>query len=106
MTTAAVVRQTVVAMPRLRTAMPSTFCPGCHYGIISRLLCEVMEEMGIAGKTIGLVSAGCYVMMPFFIDIDWVSALHGRAPAVATGVKRTRPDAVVLSLQGDGDLGA
>jgi 2-oxoglutarate ferredoxin oxidoreductase subunit beta len=106
MTNGTPVKEEVVSTPKLRTDVPYTFCPGCHYGIVGRLLCEVIEEMGIGGKTVGLVSAGCYVMMPSFIDIDWVSALHGRAPAVATGIKRTAPDLVVVSLQGDGDLGA
>ncbi len=79
------------------------FCPGCGHGIINRLVAEVLDELGVADNTIGVVAVGCACLMMDTFGVDWVQAQHGRAPAVATGVKRCRPDKVVLSYQGDGD---
>lgn len=97
----------IVGRPSLRTMAPSTYCPGCHYGIITRVICESLEELGIAGRAIGLAGVGCsYGSKPLHIDVDWISCPHGRAPAMATAIKRIHPDAIVFTAQGDGDLGA
>ncbi|MDY7034133.1 MAG: thiamine pyrophosphate-dependent enzyme [Thermodesulfobacteriota bacterium] len=97
----------ITGRPALRTIMPGMYCPGCHYGIITRAMCEVIEELGIAGKAIGLAGVGCsFGGAPMTIDVDWTSCPHGRAPAMATAIKRINPDAFVFTVQGDGDLGA
>ena len=97
----------ITGRPKLRTVSPGMYCPGCHYGIIGRAICEVIEELGIEGKSIGLAGVGCsFGGKPMTIDIDWASCPHGRAPAMATAIKRIHPDAVVFTVQGDGDLGA
>ena len=97
----------VSGRPKLRIPFPGMFCPGCHYGIIMRIICEVLEELGIEGKSIGLAGVGCsFGGAPISIDIDWSSCPHGRAPAMATAIKRIHPDSIVLTVQGDGDLGA
>jgi 2-oxoglutarate ferredoxin oxidoreductase subunit beta len=82
------------------------FCPGCHHGTIHRLVAEAMDEFGVQQRTIGVASVGCSVFLYGYFDIDVVEAPHGRAPAVATGVKRARPDSFVFTYQGDGDLAA
>ncbi|WP_298272069.1 thiamine pyrophosphate-dependent enzyme [Geobacter sp.] len=82
------------------------FCPGCHHGTFHRLVAEAMDESGVQGRTIGVASVGCSVFLYGYFDIDVVEAPHGRAPAVATGVKRARPDSFVFTYQGDGDLAA
>jgi 2-oxoglutarate/2-oxoacid ferredoxin oxidoreductase subunit beta len=82
------------------------FCPGCHHGTIHRLVAEAMDASGVQGKTIGVASVGCSVFLYSYFAIDVVEAPHGRASAVATGVKRARPDAFVFTYQGDGDLAA
>ncbi len=97
----------VTGRPGLRLQSLGMYCPGCHYGIITRVICEVIEELGVAGKAIGLAGVGCsFGGAPMTIDIDWTSCPHGRAPAMATAIKRIYPDAMVLTVQGDGDLGA
>jgi 2-oxoglutarate ferredoxin oxidoreductase subunit beta len=97
----------VTGRPDLRLLSLGMYCPGCHYGIITRVICEVIEELGVAGKAIGLAGVGCsFGGAPMTIDIDWTSCPHGRAPAMATAIKRIYPDAMVLTVQGDGDLGA
>ena len=83
-----------------------TYCPGCGHGVANRLLAESIEEMGIAGDTIGVCYVGCGGMMYDFFNIDYAFPLHGRSPAVATGIKRVRPDKIVIGYQGDGDLAA
>lgn len=85
---------------------PTTYCPGCGHGIVHRVLAEVLEELGLGGKTILVGSVGCSVFAYDFLALDSVESPHGRAAAVATGVKRYRPDKVVLTYQGDGDLAA
>ena len=85
---------------------PTTYCPGCGHGIVHRLLAEVLEELGLGAKTILVGSVGCSVFAYDFLALDSVESPHGRAAAVATGVKRYRPDKVVLTYQGDGDLAA
>jgi len=82
------------------------FCPGCHHGTIHRLVAEAMDESGVQGRSIGVASVGCSVFLYSYFDIDVVEAPHGRASAVATGVKRARPDCFVFTYQGDGDLAA
>ncbi|MEN9443743.1 MAG: hypothetical protein RIS47_633 [Bacteroidota bacterium] len=83
-----------------------SFCPGCGHGVIHRLLMEVIEEMDITEQTIGVAPVGCSVLAYDFMDIDMQGAAHGRASAVATGIKRVFPDKFVFSYQGDGDLAA
>ena len=80
------------------------YCPGCTYGIIHRLVAEVLEELGVLGDTIGVVPVGCSVLAYNYFNCDVQEAAHGRAPACATGVKRVHPDKVVFTYQGDGDL--
>ena len=80
------------------------YCPGCTHGIIHRLVAEVIDELGIEGKTIGVAPVGCAVLAYEYFACDMIEAAHGRAPAVATGVKRAMPDKVVFTYQGDGDL--
>lgn len=82
------------------------YCPGCTHGIIHRLICEVIDEMSIEGDTIGICPVGCSVMAYDYFNCDMIEAPHGRAPAVATGVKRALPDKYVFTYQGDGDLAA
>ncbi|MEI6139722.1 MAG: thiamine pyrophosphate-dependent enzyme [Mariniphaga sp.] len=82
------------------------YCPGCSHGVVHRLIGEVIEEMGIQDQTIGVSPVGCAVFAYKYIDIDWHEAAHGRAPAVATGIKRVMPEKYVFSYQGDGDLAA
>jgi 2-oxoglutarate ferredoxin oxidoreductase subunit beta len=82
------------------------YCPGCGHSIAHRLVAEVIDELGIRGKTIGVPPAGCAVLAYFYFDIDMIEAQHGRGPATATGLKRSLPDRVVFSYQGDGDLAA
>ncbi len=82
------------------------YCPGCSHGIVHRLVAECLDELGIAGKTIGVEPVGCAVTAHEYFNFDIVQAAHGRAPAVATGIKRSLPDRVVFTYQGDGDLAA
>ncbi|MFY9116041.1 MAG: thiamine pyrophosphate-dependent enzyme [Bacteroidales bacterium] len=80
------------------------YCPGCSHGVVHKLLAEVIEEMDIQDKTIGISPVGCAVFAYKYIDIDWQQAAHGRAPALATATKRLYPDKYVVAYQGDGDL--
>lgn len=80
------------------------YCPGCTHGVAHRLIAEVIAEMGIRERMIGVASVGCSVFAYNYFDFDWVQSPHGRAPAMATGVKRTLPDRVVMTYQGDGDM--
>ncbi|MFO8234739.1 MAG: thiamine pyrophosphate-dependent enzyme [Bacteroidales bacterium] len=82
------------------------YCPGCGHGVVHRLIMEVVEEMNIQEKTIGIAPVGCSVLAYNYMDIDMHEAAHGRAPALATGIKRTMPDKYVFTYQGDGDLAA
>lgn len=82
------------------------YCPGCHHGIIHRLVAEVIEELGVLDDTILVEPVGCSVLAHNYFNVDTIQAAHGRAPAVATAVKRVHPDAVVFTYQGDGDLSA
>jgi 2-oxoglutarate ferredoxin oxidoreductase subunit beta len=82
------------------------YCPGCTHGIIHRLVAETIDELGIEGRTVGVAPVGCAVLAYNYFACDMVEAAHGRAPAVATGLKRARPDNIVFTYQGDGDLAA
>ena len=82
------------------------YCPGCPHGIVHRLVAEVIDELGIEGDTIGVAPVGCSVFAYNYFECDMQEAAHGRAPAVATGIKRARPDKIVFTDQGDGDLAA
>ncbi len=90
--------------PQALTDAITNYCPGCSHGIVQRLVAEVIDELGIEGKTIGVCPVGCSVMAYDFYACDMVQAAHGRAPAVATGLKRVLPEGVVFAYQGDGDL--
>lgn len=95
-----------VAFSRPESLLPvvTNYCPGCTHGIVQRLVAECMDEMGIEGKTVGVAPVGCSVMCYDFFSCDMIEASHGRAPAVATAVKRVHPDDMVFAYQGDGDL--
>ncbi|MBQ2929675.1 MAG: 2-oxoglutarate oxidoreductase [Clostridia bacterium] len=90
--------------PKALTDAPLHYCPGCTHGIIHRLVAEAIDSLGIAGDTIGVASVGCSVFTYNYFNVDMVQAAHGRAPAVATGVKRADPSKIVFTYQGDGDL--
>ncbi len=83
-----------------------SYCPGCTHGIIHRLVAEALDELNIEGKAIGVAPVGCSVFAYEFFNCDMIQAPHGRAPAVATGIKRSKPDCIVFTYQGDGDLAA
>jgi 2-oxoglutarate ferredoxin oxidoreductase subunit beta len=83
-----------------------SYCPGCGHGTTHRLIMEVIEEMGIQSQVVGVAPVGCSVLAYDFMDVDWLQAPHGRAPAVATGLKRVMPDKFIFTYQGDGDLAA
>jgi 2-oxoglutarate ferredoxin oxidoreductase subunit beta len=80
------------------------YCPGCTHGVIHRLIAEVIDELGIRGRTVGIAPVGCAVLAYNYFTFDFQEAAHGRAPAMATGIKRVRPDLMVFTYQGDGDL--
>ncbi|MDE6457188.1 MAG: 2-oxoglutarate oxidoreductase, partial [Muribaculum sp.] len=96
----------VYSRPRLMTENTMHYCPGCSHGVVHKLVAEVVEELGLEDKTIGVAPVGCAVFAYNYIDIDWIEAAHGRAPAIATAVKRLQPDKMVFTYQGDGDLAA
>ncbi|MHC4601435.1 MAG: thiamine pyrophosphate-dependent enzyme, partial [Planctomycetota bacterium] len=80
------------------------YCPGCTHGVIHRLLAEVLDELGVRERTVGVGPVGCSVLIYNYINTDFLEAAHGRAPAFATGIKRARPDLIAFTYQGDGDL--
>lgn len=86
------------------TELPTHYCPGCTHGVAHRLVAEVLDEMGVLGETIGVAPVGCSVFAYWYFDCDFVEAAHGRAPAMATGIKRVLPEKIVFTYQGDGDL--
>ena len=94
----------VYAKPKLITDNVMHYCPGCSHGTVHKLIAEVIEEMGLEEKTVGVSPVGCSVFAYNYIDIDWIEAAHGRALAVATAVKRLHPGNLVFTYQGDGDL--
>ncbi len=96
----------VFKKPHALCEVQEHYCPGCGHGIVHRLVAEVIDELGIEGKTIGVAPVGCSVFAYNYFECDMQEAAHGRAPAVATGIKRVNPDNVVFTYQGDGDLAA
>ena len=96
----------VYTKPKLMNDNPMHYCPGCSHGVIHKLIAEVIEEMGMEENTIGVSPVGCAVFAYNYIDIDWEEAAHGRAPAIATAIKRLNPSKMVFTYQGDGDLAA
>ena len=99
-----VIEEQVYNRPDSFVDVSTHYCPGCTHGTAHRLIAEVIDEMGLKGKTIGVASVGCSVFAYNYFDLDFVQAPHGRAPAMATGVKRVLPERVVFTYQGDGDL--
>jgi 2-oxoglutarate/2-oxoacid ferredoxin oxidoreductase subunit beta len=104
MATLAIPENLVCQRPEAFTDVSTHYCPGCTHGVAHRLIAEVLDEMGLVEKTIGVAPVGCSVFAYNYFDIDFVEAAHGRAPAMATGIKRVLPDRVVFTYQGDGDL--
>lgn len=99
-------RRLIYGHPSLLAERPTHYCPGCGHGIIHRLIAELLDELHLGPTTIGVASVGCSVFAYDYLGIDFVESPHGRAPAVATGVRRAKPDAFVFTYQGDGDLAA
>ena len=85
---------------------PMHYCPGCGHSVVHRLIMEVVDELDIRGKTVGVAPVGCSVFAYNYLNVDMQQAAHGRATAVATGIKRVLPDRIVFTYQGDGDLAA
>lgn len=96
----------VYAKPELMNDNEMHYCPGCSHGVVHKLIAEIIDEMGLRDKTIGIAPVGCAVFAYNYLDIDWQEAAHGRAPALATAVKRLLPEKMVFTYQGDGDLAA
>lgn len=96
----------IAGRPELLADRSTHYCPGCGHGVVHRLVADLLGELRLAERTIAVAPVGCAVFAYDYIDVDWIEAPHGRAPAVATGVRRVRPDAFVLVYQGDGDLAA
>lgn len=96
----------VFTRPRALSAQTTHYCPGCTYGIVHRLIAQALDDHAVTGRTVGVASVGCTVLAYDYFDCDFQQASHGRAPAVATGIRRALPEAVVFTLQGDGDLAA
>ncbi len=95
-----------IIRPACIKASPNTFCPGCLHSMAIKLISETLEELGLVDKTILTIAVGCGTMSMNVFNLDMISAAHGRAPAVATGIKRSEPDSIVFTYQGDGDLAA
>lgn len=96
----------VYAKPELMNDNTMHYCPGCSHGVVHKIIAELIAEMDLRDKTIGIAPVGCAVFAYNYLDIDWQEAAHGRAPALATAVKRLLPDRLVFTYQGDGDLAA
>lgn len=96
----------VYAKPALMNDTEMHYCPGCSHGVVHKLIAEVVDEMELRDKTIAIAPVGCAVFAYNYLDVDWQEAAHGRAPAVATAVKRLNPEKMVFTYQGDGDLAA
>ncbi len=94
----------VYSKPKLMNDTQMHYCAGCSHGVVHKLVAEVIEEMGMGNKTVGVCPVGCAVFAYRYLDIDWQEAPHGRAPALATAIKRLWPDRMVFTYQGDGDL--
>jgi 2-oxoglutarate ferredoxin oxidoreductase subunit beta len=102
--TTAPIEQLVYERPVSLSDVHTHYCPGCTHGVAHRLIAEVIDELGIRENTIGVAPVGCSVFCYNYFEVDFVEAAHGRAPAMATGVKRVLPDRIVFTYQGDGDL--
>ena len=98
--------ETIVQRPDSLRDRATHYCPGCGHGIVHKLIAEIVDKLGIRERTIGIAPVGCSVLAYFYLNFDVVEVAHGRTPAVATGLKRTCPDKIVFSYQGDGDLAA
>ena len=98
------IEEVVYKRPEALTKTLTHYCPGCTHGTANRLIAEVIDEMGLREKMIGVAPVGCSAFIYNFFDTDFVLAAHGRAPAMATGVKRALPESFVMTYQGDGDL--
>ena len=96
----------VFARPSCLQGKPFRYCPGCSHGVLHRIVAGTIDVLGIRDRTIGIAPVGCAVFAYDYLDIDMIEVPHGRPPAIATGMKRSRPDAIVFSYQGDGDLAA
>lgn len=96
----------VFSRPKSLSKIPFHYCPGCDHGVIHRLVAEVLDELEVGERTIGVAPVGCSVFAYDYFNCDFSQAAHGRAPAVATGIKRVRPNSIVFTYQGDGDLAA
>lgn len=96
----------VFQKPHALTNNPLSYCPGCTHGIVHRLVAQALDELDVEGRTVGVASVGCSVTSYDYFNCDMVQSPHGRAPAVATGIKRARPENIVFTYQGDGDLAA
>lgn len=96
----------IYSRPKLLIETNTHYCPGCSHGVVHKLVAEVIADLGIEGRTVGVAPVGCAVFAYNYIDVDWVEAAHGRAPAVATAISRLNPEDVVFTYQGDGDLAA
>jgi len=96
--------ETVFSKPDALREVTTHYCPGCTHGTIHRLIAEVLDELGVRERTVGVAPVGCAVLAYQYFETDFQEASHGRAPAVATGIKRARPDLMVFAYQGDGDL--
>ena len=96
--------QTVFAKPESLVTISTHYCPGCMHGVIHRLVAEILDELGVRERTVGIAPVGCAVLAYNYFNCDMIEAAHGRATAVATGVKRARPDLICFTYQGDGDL--
>jgi 2-oxoglutarate ferredoxin oxidoreductase subunit beta len=101
-----VMEKLVYQRPESLTQMHTHYCPGCTHGISHRLVAEVLDELGMRERTIGIAPVGCSVLAYYYFNMDFAEAPHGRAPAMATGMKRSNPDRIVFTYQGDGDLAA
>jgi len=95
---------TIFERPKALSENVTHYCPGCTHGVIHRLVAESIDELGLRGRTVGVAPVGCSVLIYNYFNVDFLEAPHGRAPALATGFKRVRPDMIVFTYQGDGDL--
>ncbi len=96
----------VYSRPELLCDVHTHYCPGCSHGVVHKLIAQIISEMGVADRSIGIAPVGCAVFAYNYIDIDWIEAAHGRAPALATAANRLNPGRLVFTYQGDGDLSA
>ena len=103
---AAAAPRLIYERPALLSSASTHYCPGCGHGVVHRLIAEVLGELGLGGRTIAVAPVGCAVFAYDYLELDFCEAPHGRAPAVATGIRRVRPAAFVLTYQGDGDIAA